>query len=175
MAGVRWNSCCVLESRHTDPTQKQTSSCSGILIRPEQAFILTHSTLLVPYVNKDCLNTLLRKGYLKSSAFQNIRITAYMQKHVQSNIGLDYHDHRTMHPDKENLDNHSSIDKDIMQVSTPQLAVTNAEIDNGVSSGVESYQGSVVYLWRSAGFSGVLEKLMPKRDGWKLLDDEGKI
>ncbi len=100
-----------------------------------------------------------------------------MQKHVQSH--RNDHAHDIIH-DKRNLDRQCITDKDMTLVSTPQLSVTNAVYgnngnNNDVSSSVESFEGSVVYLWRSAGFGGVLEKLMPHRDGWKLLDDEGMM
>ena len=144
---------CLLEARNR--RVKKYTSCSGILIHPKYRFVITHSTLLLPFCNKNTLKEVDRQGFLPGKSFPEIEIRATLQKKNKIN--------RTSEIGNRPVNIHAK--------EKPQPSVVLSSQMSSVESELQHIGASVVMMWKAGRFAKTLNKLMPKSDGWKLTDD----
>ena len=144
---------CLLEARNR--RVKKYTSCSGILIHPKYRFVITHSTLLLPFCNKNTLKEVDRQGFLSGKSFPEIEIRATLQK-------------------KNKIKTTGKIGNRPINIHVKEESQPSVVLSSQVSSAESELQhigASVVMIWKAGRFAKTLNRLMPKSDGWKLADD----
>ena len=154
-----WKNTCLLEARSLQ--LKKDTSCSGILIHPKHNFIITHSTLLTPFVTKKILKEINENGLIRGKSFKGIdvRVTVQKKNKVDQNVTLD-----------------GFTDKPLKMSSFPKShlnVILNSNLGR-TENELEHFYASVFVMWKAEKFAKTLHRLMPKSDGWKLTDD-GKM
>ncbi len=137
---VQCRETCLIQVR----SGEKTSSCSGVVVHPGHRFIATHSTLLVPFLDTELLQTLTQTGEIPLTALGNIRVRVTLQRNAAAKTRGHGH-----------------------QISAHQVTGSE-EKDSGDQH--ESLDASLVLVWKAERFAKTLQRLMPISDGWKLLD-----
>ena len=145
---------CLLEARNRQ--LKKDTSCSGILIHRKHNFIITHSTFLVPFCTKEILTEINNNDYTEGSLFKGIEIRATIQRD-----GFRGKDNKTDMITNKTLNVTSTSNENVTLSST--LVSTGSELDH--------FNASPFMMWKAEKFAKTLRRLMPKSDGWKMVDD----
>ena len=144
---------CLLEARNK--RVKKYTSCSGILIHPKYRFIITHSTLLLPFCNQNTPKEVDRHGFLSGKSFPDLEIRATLQK-------------------KQTINKTGQIGNRLPNIHGKETSFPSVVLSSQVSSAESDLPhigASVVLMWKAGRFAKTLNRLMPKSDGWKLTDD----
>ena len=143
---------CLLEARNK--RVKKYTSCSGILVHPKYRFVITHSTLVLPFCDKNTLKEVDRHGFLSGKSFPEVEIRATLQK-------------------KNKINRTSEIRNRLVNINAKETSLPSVVLSSQVSSAdseLHHIGASIVMMWKAGRFAKVLNRLMPKSDGWKLTD-----
>ena len=144
---------CLLEARSRK--LKKDTSCSGILVHQKHNFIITHSTFLVPFCTKEILSGINHSGFVRGSLFAGVDIRVTIQRNC-----LCGKDNRTDATNKASSFTSKSYEN---MTLNSNLASTASELKH--------CNASPFMMWKAEKFAETLGRLMPKSDGWKLVDD----
>ena len=143
---------------HTCLVEVGSASCSGIVVDTQRGFVLSHGTILLPYLSNHytTFKRLIKDGHLKKNTFKDLTVQVTVEDYLSRN--------------KES--------QSLMPVGSKTSAYTVEPI-NLVVSGCDSMlptsrflklEGQLEMVWRSQKFSETLRQLFPSSE-WKFFDD----
>lgn len=152
---MMWQETCLIEARCGAKDEK-VSSCCGIVIQPKLKFVVTHSTLLLPFLPSGKEDTHERDvDQTIAHAVKDIGISVTFQRKTTENQG------------KPVTKTSSQL---LPKVSWPNIHGQTTTGRNSGAKKMKTCSASLVTIWKAEHFAKTLERLMPKSEGWQLTD-----
>ena len=151
-----WRNTCILEVQKSD-NDKNNASSSGIIINPHRGLVISHGSLLWPLLDQEHKSRLLTECRLQGDDLSHYPIKVILES------GLDILKKGKFKKDLEN--------RKIYGDSGHFLSPNKCDApDNGINQ-MAQCSGKILRIWKSTSFAKILDRMMPRTDGWKFSDD----
>ena len=142
-----------------------SSSCSGIITSVEHGYVLTHASLLLPYLESrpELYRRLVKSGKLDGGAFKDLSVQVTCERSIPSLKAAD----RSGGCDVNHFPSSRCYATSLINLTRSE-ASCRCQNSNG---GMRKLSGHIEAVWKSQRFAETLRLLFPRTDSWKFWDD----
>lgn len=139
-----------------------SASCSGFIVDVDRGLVVTHATLLLPYLGNrfTTFRRLVKEGHLNGSAFEDVDdVEVTCERRATSKIEEKSQTMKAVLPPRGVYV--AEVVNLVVPSSDPALAARQTV----------KLRGRVHTAWRSNRFAGTLRRLFPASEDWKFIEE----